>query len=74
MIGLAFSEKPPRDFRDAVNHNDELYTELTHGMIRRGVLPVDDALEPWFLCAALSDEDVATTLAVFEESLKEAKH
>ncbi len=38
------------------------------------VLPVDDALEPWFSCVALSDEDVATTLMVFEESLKEAKH
>jgi hypothetical protein len=37
------------------------------------VLPVDDAKEPFFLCAALSDEDVATTLAVFEESLREAK-
>jgi glutamate-1-semialdehyde 2,1-aminomutase len=74
MFGLVFSEQPPRDFRDAVNHDDELYTRLTHGMIHRGVLPVDDALEPWFLCAALSDEDVATTLAVFEESLREAKH
>jgi glutamate-1-semialdehyde 2,1-aminomutase len=74
MFGLVFSEQPPREFRDAGNHNEELYTELTHGMVRRGVLPVDDALEPWFLCAALSDEDVATTLAVFEESLKEAKH
>jgi glutamate-1-semialdehyde 2,1-aminomutase len=74
MFGLVFSQQPPRDFRDAVNHNEELYTALTHGMIRRGVLPVDDALEPWFLCAALSDEDVATTLAAFEDSLKEAKH
>jgi len=74
MFGLVFSEKPPREFRDSVNHDEELYTRLTHAMIRRGVLPVDDALEPWFLCAALSDEDVATTLAVFEESLKEAKH
>lgn len=74
MFGLVFSEKAPREFRDAVNHDEELYTDLTHRMIQRGVLPVDDALEPWFLCAALSDEDVATTLAVFEESLKEAKH
>jgi len=51
MFGLVFSEKPPREFRDAVNHDDQLYTRLTHAMIHRGVLPVDDALEPWFLCA-----------------------
>jgi len=74
MFGLVFSEKAPREFRDKANHDEELYTELTRGMIRRGVLPVDDALEPFFLCAAHSDEDVATTLAVFEESLREAKH
>lgn len=30
------------------------------------------ALEPWFVCAAHSDEDVAKTLHVFEESLTEA--
>jgi glutamate-1-semialdehyde aminotransferase len=44
------------------------------GMIRRGVFPVDDALEPWFLSAAHTVEDAATTLQVFEEALKEAKH
>lgn len=74
MFGLFLADKPPRDFRDAVHHDEEMYGEIMHGMIRRGVLPVDDALEPFFLCAALSDEDVATTLMVFEESLKEAKH
>ena len=34
----------------------------TKGMIRRGVFPEADGLEPWFLSAALSEEDVATTL------------
>jgi glutamate-1-semialdehyde 2,1-aminomutase len=74
MFGLVFSERPPREFRDAVNHDEEMYGRVIHGMVRRGVLPVDDALEPFFLCAALTDEDVAITLTVFEESLREAKH
>ncbi len=72
MFGIVFSEEPPKDFRDSANHNDELYAEVVGGMIRRGVMPVDDALEPWFLCAALSDEDIATTLTAFEEALAEA--
>jgi glutamate-1-semialdehyde aminotransferase len=38
-------------------------------MIGRGVAPCPDAREPWFTCAAHTDEDVATTLEVFEESL-----
>ncbi len=72
MFAPVFSEEPPRDFRDAAHHNEELYEEVVAGMIHRGVMPVDDALEPWFLCAALSDEDVATTLAAFDEALAEA--
>ncbi len=60
------------DFRDTVKHDSELYDETMFGMIRRGVMPCPDALEPWFTCAAHSDEDVATTLQVFDESLVEA--
>ena len=40
-------------------------------MIERGVMPCPDARETWFVCAAHTDEDVATTLQVFEESLAE---
>lgn len=72
MFGVVFSEQPPREFRHAANHDADLYAKVVRGMIRRGVMPVDDALEPWFLCAALSNEDVATTLTVFEEALVEA--
>ena len=72
MFGIVFSENPPKDFRDSAHHNDELYADVVMGMIRRGVMPVDDALEPWFLSAALSDEDIATTLSVFDEALAEA--
>jgi glutamate-1-semialdehyde 2,1-aminomutase len=72
MFSPVFSEEPPKDFRDAANHNEELYAEVVGGMIGRGVLPVDDALEPWFMCAALSDEDVASTLMAFDEALAEA--
>jgi glutamate-1-semialdehyde 2,1-aminomutase len=72
MFGVVFSDDPPKDFRDAAHHDEELYSKLVWGMIERGVMPVDDALEPWFLNAALSDEDVATTLTAFEEALVEA--
>jgi glutamate-1-semialdehyde aminotransferase len=54
------------------DHNEELYEKLIMGMIERGVMPSPDALEPWFLSAAHDDEDVATTLEVFEASLAEA--
>jgi glutamate-1-semialdehyde 2,1-aminomutase len=72
MFGFYFGETPPTDYRSAAGHNEELYENLVMGMIERGVMPSPDALEPWFVCAAHSDEDVATTLQVFEEALDAA--
>jgi glutamate-1-semialdehyde aminotransferase len=36
-------------------------------------MPCDDALEPWFLSAAHSQEDVAKTLEAFGDALAEEK-
>ena len=73
MFGISFSEEAPRELRDTAHHDAELYERVVRGMIRRGVLPVDDGLEPWFLSAAHSAEDAAVTLAAFRDSLLEAK-
>lgn len=72
MFGFYFGESEAVDLRSASDHDEDLYEALVMGMIKRGVMPSPDALEPWFLCAAHSDDDVATTLQVFEESLVEA--
>jgi glutamate-1-semialdehyde aminotransferase len=42
-------------------------------LIKRGVQPDGDGREPWFLCYALSEEDVNETLNVFNDSVKAAK-
>jgi glutamate-1-semialdehyde aminotransferase len=42
-------------------------------LIQRGVMPDSDGREPWFLCYALSEEDVAETLNVFNDSVKAVK-
>ncbi|NND03767.1 MAG: aspartate aminotransferase family protein [Acidimicrobiia bacterium] len=72
MFGFFFGEEAPRDYRTSANHDGELYEKLVMAMISRGVMPSPEAHEPWFLAAAHTDEDVATTLQVFEESLDEA--
>jgi glutamate-1-semialdehyde 2,1-aminomutase len=71
MFSILIGEGDLRDFRDTSKHNDELYDATLFGMIRRGVMPCPDALEPWFVCAAHTDEDVATTLQAFDEALVE---
>jgi glutamate-1-semialdehyde 2,1-aminomutase len=72
MFGFYFGENSPTDYRAVDDHDERLYERLIMGMIRRGVMPSPDALEPWFLSAAHDDQDVTTTLQVFAEALTEA--
>lgn len=72
MFSIFLGEGEAREFRDTARHDAKLYEDLCMRMIPRGVMPCPDALEPWFVCAAHTDEDVAKTLEVFEKSLGEA--
>jgi glutamate-1-semialdehyde aminotransferase len=72
MFGFYFGEETPADYRQSTHHDHDLYERLVMGMIDRGVMPSPDAHEPWFLAAAHTEEDAATTLQVFAESLDEA--
>ena len=73
MFSVFFSDGELKEFRDAANHDGDLYEAVVGGMIKRGVMPCDDALEPWFISSAHTDEDVAETLNAFEESLVAAR-
>lgn len=72
MFSIYLGEGTPKEFRDSAGHNHDLYEDICFRMVHKGVMPCPDALEPWFICAAHTDEDVATTLQVFEESVSEA--
>jgi glutamate-1-semialdehyde aminotransferase len=47
-----------------------LYEEIMMQLIHNGAMPDPDGREPWFLCAALSEQDVADTLTYFEDAVK----
>jgi glutamate-1-semialdehyde aminotransferase len=74
MFGIVLGiEQEPHDFRDYFKGDGELYENLAMELIQRGVQPDGDAREPWFLCAALSENDVKETLNIFNDSVKAAK-
>ena len=74
MFGLLLgSEEEPLTYRDYLNSDMALYTRIGMELIRHGVMPDADAREPWFLCSAVSAEDVAETLNVFSDSVKAVK-
>jgi glutamate-1-semialdehyde 2,1-aminomutase len=74
MFGIILGvEEEPQDFREYFEGDGDLYENLVLQLIQRGVQPDGDAREPWFLCYALSEEDVNETLNVFNDSVKAAK-
>ena len=48
---------------------DDLGESLSGEALGIKLVACPDALEPWFTCGAHTDDDVARTLEVFEESL-----
>ncbi len=72
MFSIYLGDGVPTDLRGTAGHDEELYEEITMEMIRRGVMPCPDALEPWFISAAHTDDDVAETLEVFGAAIDEA--
>jgi glutamate-1-semialdehyde 2,1-aminomutase len=59
-----------RDWNDTER---DYYLRLVEGFIERGIMPDHDPREPWFLCYAHSDEDIAETLSVIEDVVKVTK-
>ncbi|MEW6716905.1 MAG: guanitoxin biosynthesis PLP-dependent transaminase GntE [Chloroflexota bacterium] len=70
MLGI---DREPKDFRDYIEGDALFYEKIAYELIHRGVMPDADGREPWFLCAALSEEDVNETLNVFNDAVKAAK-
>jgi glutamate-1-semialdehyde 2,1-aminomutase len=74
MFGIVLGvEQEPTDFRDYFKGDGDLYENLSYELILNGVQPDGDAREPWFLCAALSEEDVNETLNIFNDAVKAVK-
>ncbi len=66
-------DEEPTDFRAYCAGDGGLYGRLAMALIERGVMPDSDGREPWFLCYSHTEEDIAETLTVFEEAVKEVK-
>jgi glutamate-1-semialdehyde 2,1-aminomutase len=71
MISVHFSEHPVINFASAAAANNELFKKFFHAMLKRGVYLPPSAFETWFLCNALTIEDLDTTIQKAKESLKE---
>jgi glutamate-1-semialdehyde-2,1-aminomutase len=71
MISVHFSDHPIIDFSSANTANNELFKKFFHAMLKRGVYLPPSAFETWFLCSALTKEDIDFTVRAARESLQE---
>ncbi len=74
IFGLLLgADEEPTDFRDYCAGDGALYERLAMALIERGVMPDGDGREPWFLCYSHGEQEIAETLTVFEEAVKDVK-
>ena len=71
MFGIALCEEEPTDYRTWSRSDNDLYERIMLALVHNGAMPDPDGREPWFLCAALSEQDVEDTLNYFEDAVKE---
>ena len=67
MISVHFSEKPVTNFADAAAANNELFNKFFHAMLAKGIYLPPSAYETWFICNALSYEDINYTIQAVRE-------
>ena len=70
MISIHFSETPVVDFGTAANANGENFKKFFHGMLAEGIYIAPSAFETWFLCDALTYEDLDKTITAAEKVAK----
>ena len=72
MFGVCLTGQQPKDWRDLRQMGDWETLEKIHTqMVEQGVYPETDGVEPYFLCDAHDEEDVAKTLQAFEDGVRQ---
>jgi glutamate-1-semialdehyde 2,1-aminomutase len=71
MISIHFSDKPVINFTTAASANNQFFNKFFHAMLKRGIYLPPSAFESWFLCNALTKEDLDKTINAAKESLDE---
>lgn len=73
MISVHFSEKPVTDFTSAAEANNENFKIFFHGLLNEGIYIAPSAFETWFICDALSYEDLDATITACGKVAKNLK-
>ena len=70
MISVHFSENKVVDFTSAAEGNNDTFKKFFHGMLDEGIYIAPSAFETWFLCDALTYDDLDKTIAACSKVAK----
>ena len=69
MISIHFTDGDVNDFNDAKRGDNDTFKKYFHFMLEAGIYLPPSAYESWFICSALSDNDIHYTLEMTEKFL-----
>jgi len=67
MISIHFDVLPVTDFESATYASNDTFKKFFHGMLQEGIYIAPSAFETWFLCDALTYDDLDTTIRAVEK-------
>ncbi len=73
MISVHFSDEVVVDFDSAAKANNDIFKRFFHGMLDEGIYIAPSAFETWFICDALTYEDLDRTIAACASIAKDLK-
>lgn len=62
MISVHFDADPVTDFQSAAKGDNESFRKFFHGLLAEGIYIAPSAYETWFICDALSYDDLDATI------------
>jgi glutamate-1-semialdehyde 2,1-aminomutase len=70
MISVHFMDGDLRDFNDAKRGDNDTFKKYFHFMLEAGIYLPPSAYESWFICTALSENDIQYTLEMTEKFIE----
>jgi len=70
MFSIHFSEDPVVDFESSAKGNNQTFKKFFHGMLAEGIYIAPSAFETWFICDALSYNDLDDTIKAIKKVVK----
>jgi len=71
MFGFFFSDKPVKNFKDAMENDQELFAKFHKGMLDRGIYLACSSFETGFISTEITDVMIDETIKAAYEVLKE---